>query len=52
MIVVYLFVSSPSSLSVDPGIEIVLETDAASEVDYTIDDLAFAAEQPGKHPPF
>jgi hypothetical protein len=41
----YLSVSSPSSLSIEPG------TDAAPEIDDTVDDLAFAAEQPGKHPP-
>jgi hypothetical protein len=46
MFAVYLFVSSLSSLSVDP------DTDAAPENDDTTDDLAFAAEQPGKHPPF
>jgi hypothetical protein len=44
MFVVYLSVSSPSSLSIDP------ETDAAQEPDDTVDDLAFAAEQPGKPP--
>ena len=41
MIAVYLSVSSPSSLSVDPG------TDVATEDCYT-DDPTFAAEQPGK----
>ena len=51
MFVVYLFVSSPCSLLVDPDTDIVLETDAAQEPDDTVDDLAFAAEQPGKHPP-
>jgi hypothetical protein len=44
MFAVYLFVSSPSSLSVDPG------TDAAQEPDDTVDDRAFGAEQPGKNP--
>ena len=36
---------------VDPGTNIVPETDAAPEYDYTVDDQAFAAEQPGKPPP-
>jgi hypothetical protein len=44
MFAVYLFVSSPSSLSVDP------DTNAASKTDDSTDDLAFAAEQPGKPP--
>ena len=51
MIAVYLFVSSPSSPSVDPGTDVDLETDAAPKTDDTTDDPAFAAEQ-GKHPPF
>jgi hypothetical protein len=49
---VYLFVSFPSSLSLDLGTDAVPETDAAQEPDDSVDDLAFAAEQPGKHPPF
>jgi hypothetical protein len=52
MFVVYLFVSSPSSLLVDPDTDVVPEADAAPETDYTVDDPAFATEQPGKHPPF
>ena len=51
MFAVYLSVSSPSSLSVDLGTVVVLETDAALKTDDTTDDPAFAAEQPGKHPP-
>jgi hypothetical protein len=39
-------VSYPSSISIDP------ETNAAQEPDDTVDDLAFAVELPGKHPPF
>jgi hypothetical protein len=50
MFAVYLSVSFPSSLSVDPGTDIVPETDAAPEIDAPTDDPAFAAEQPGKHP--
>src|SRR3989337_2885529 len=42
----YLSVSSPSSLSVDP------DADAAPEIDCVPDDLAFAPEQTGKHPNF
>jgi hypothetical protein len=53
---VYLFVSSSSSLSIDPDVDVAPETDAAPEYDYvpddTVDDLVLAAEQPGKHPPF
>jgi hypothetical protein len=45
-------ISSPSSLSVDPDTDVVPETDATQEPDVTVDDLALAAEQPGKHPPF
>jgi hypothetical protein len=48
---VYLFVSSPSSLLVDPDTDVVPETDAAQEPEDTIDDFALAAEQPGKHHP-
>ena len=48
MIVVYLFVSSPSSLSVDSDINVDLETDAALETDDTTEDPAFVVEQPGK----
>jgi hypothetical protein len=47
----YLSVSSPSSLLVDLGTDVVLETNAAPEIDDTTNDPAFAAEQPGKHPP-
>ena len=50
MFAVYLFVSSPSSLSVDPDTDAVLGTDAAPEPDDIVDDLALAAEQPGKPP--
>jgi hypothetical protein len=52
MFAVYLSASSPSFLSVDPGTDAVPETDAAQEPDDSVDDLAFATEQPGKHPPF
>src|SRR3989337_189093 len=52
MFAVYLFVSFPSYLRVDPDTDVGPETDAAQEPDDTVDDLAFAAEQPGKHPPF
>jgi hypothetical protein len=45
MFAVYLSVSSPSFLSIEPG------TDAAPEIDDPTDDPAFAAEQPGKLPP-
>jgi hypothetical protein len=41
-------VSSPSSLSLDP--DAVPGTDVAPEIDDTVDDLAFAAKQPGKPP--
>jgi hypothetical protein len=43
-------VSSPSSLSIDPDTDVVPETDTAQEPDATVDDLALAAEQPGKPP--
>ena len=49
---VYLFVSFPSSLLVDPDTDVVPETEAAQEPDDTIDDPFFLPEQPGKHPPF
>jgi hypothetical protein len=52
MFAVYLSVSSHSSLSVDPGTVAVPETDAPPEIDYAPDDQTFAAELPGKHPPF
>jgi hypothetical protein len=52
LIAVYLFVSSPSSLSLDPDTDVVPEADAAPEVDYALDDQTLAAELPGKHPPF
>jgi hypothetical protein len=51
MFAVYLFVSSPFSLSVDPDTDVIPVVDATPEVDYTVEDKAFAAEQPGKHPP-
>ena len=51
MFAVYLSVSSPSSLSVDPDTDVVREADAALEYDYTVDDQTLAAELPGKHPP-
>ena len=44
-------VSSPSSLSVDPGTDLVPETDAAQETDYTVDEPSFAAELPSKQNP-
>ena len=43
--VVNLLFLPPSSSPIDP------ETDAAQETDYTVDDPAFAAEQPGKQTP-
>ena len=49
---VYLSISSPSSLSVDPDTDVVPETDAAPKIDYASTDQTFAAELPGKHPPF
>jgi hypothetical protein len=49
---VHLYVSSPSSLSVDPDINVAPEANAAQEPDDAVDDLAIAAEQTGKHPPF
>jgi hypothetical protein len=52
MFAMYLSVSFPSSLSVDPGTDVVPETDAAPEIDDPTDDPAFAAEQPNKNPPF
>ena len=52
MFTVHLSVSSPSSLSVDPDTDVVPKADAASEIDYTVDDPSLAAELPGKHPPF
>jgi hypothetical protein len=48
---VYLSVSSPSSLSVDPDTDVVPEADAASKIDYTVDDPGLCAELPDKHPP-
>ena len=50
MFAVYLSVSSPSSLSIDPDTDVVPETDAAPEIDYAPDDQTFAAKLPGKHP--
>jgi hypothetical protein len=52
MFAVYLSVSSPSSLSVDPDTDVVPETGAAPEIDYAPDDQTFAAKLRGKHPPF
>jgi hypothetical protein len=46
----HLSVSSPSSLSVDPDVDVAPEADAAQEPDDTVDDLALAAELPGKQP--
>jgi hypothetical protein len=43
-------VSSPSSLSIAPDTDVVPEADAAPEPEDTIDNLALAAEQPGKPP--
>ena len=48
---VYLSVSSPSSLSLDPDTDVVPETDAAPEYDYIVDDQTLVAELPGKPPP-
>jgi hypothetical protein len=48
----YLPVSSPSSLPLDPDVVVAPEADAAQEPDDSVDDLALAAEQPGKHPHF
>ena len=44
-------VSSPSSLSIEPGTDVVPETGAAQETDYTVDEPPFAAELPGKQTP-
>jgi hypothetical protein len=51
MFVVYLLVSSPSSLSVDHDTNIVPEADTSPESDYTVDDPSLAAKLPSKHPP-
>ena len=48
---VYLSVSSPSSLSVESGADADPETDAVPVIGSPSDDLAFATEQPGKQPP-
>ena len=48
---VYLSVSSPSSLSVEPDADADPETDAVPVIGSPSDDLAFATEQPGKQPP-
>ena len=48
---VYLFVSSLSSSPIDPGVDVAPEVDAAQEPDDSVDNLALAAEQPGKPPP-
>ena len=51
MIAVYLSVSSPSSLSVEPDTNVAPETDAAPVIGYTPDDSSLAAELPGKQTP-
>ena len=51
MFAVYLSVSSPSSLSVEPDTDAAPETDATPVIGYTPDDQVFAAELPGKQPP-
>ena len=43
--------SSPSSLSVEPGADVVPETDAAPVTGYTVDDQPFSAKQRGKQNP-
>ena len=52
MFTVYLSVSSPFSLSVEPDTDVAPETDAAPVIGFTPDDQTLAAELPGKHPPF
>jgi hypothetical protein len=48
-VAVYLSVSSPSSLSIEPGTDVVAET---LEIDYVINDPSpFSAKLPGKQPP-
>jgi hypothetical protein len=49
--VLVFIVSSPSSLSVEPGTDAAPETDAAAVIAYTTDDQPFAAEQRGKQNP-
>ena len=44
----YLPVSFPSSLPLDPDVAVASEADAAQEPDDPVADLALAAEQPGK----
>ena len=51
MFAMYLFVSSPSSLSLDPDTDVVPEADAAPRYDYAVDDQILAAELPGKQTP-
>ena len=51
MFAVYLFIYSPSSLSLDPHTDVVPEVDAALEYDYRVDDQTLAAELPGKQTP-
>jgi hypothetical protein len=51
MFAVYLSVSSPSSLSVEPDTDVAPETDAARVIGFTPDDQTLAAELPGKQPP-
>ena len=50
----YLPVSSPSSLSVDPDADVASEADAAPEYDYvpddSVDNQPLAPELAGKHP--
>jgi hypothetical protein len=50
LFVVHLYVSSPSSLSIDPDVDVAPETVVAPEVDYATDDQTLAVELPGKHP--
>ena len=51
LVAMYLSVSSPSSLSVEPGTDAIPETDTAAVIAYTPDDQPFAAEQQGKQTP-
>jgi hypothetical protein len=51
MFAVYLSVSSPSSLSVEPDTDVAPETDDTPVIGYTPDDPSLVAELPGKQPP-
>jgi hypothetical protein len=51
MFAVYLSVSSPSSLSVEPDTDVAPETDDTPVIGYTPDDPSLAAELPGRQPP-